>query len=196
MMAMPQDGFCFLATTKTGSTSLEAAFQRHAQLLARRPPRMKHMTARTFDAVFAPVLEHYGHPRDSYELLCVVREPVDWVHSWWRYRARPEAAGTLNSTAGVSFEAFAERVVSGEVHLGSWVEFTRTLPGRPPVERIYRYENLDRAAAWMAGRLGVAVPELPRVNVSPRSGSGIATTTRALLEQHFADDVALHDAAR
>ena len=115
---MPQAGFVFLAMTKTGSTAVETAFQRHAQLVARRPPRMKHMTARTFDQVFVPVLEHYGHARASYEVLCIVREPVDWVHSWYRYRSRPAAADSDHSTAGLSFEEFAEQVVAGEVDLG------------------------------------------------------------------------------
>ncbi len=196
-MAMPQAGFCFLATTKTGSTAVEAALGRHAELLTRRPPRMKHMTARTFDHLIAPVLDHYGHPRESYELVCVVREPVEWVHSWWRYRSRPEAAGRPNSTAGVPFEDFARRVADGEIHLGSWAQFTRTAEGRPPVERIYRYEHLGDAVDWMAGRLGVPTPEMPRLNVSPTGSDGaIPPQIRRLLEERLAADVSVYESAR
>jgi hypothetical protein len=191
-MALPHAGFCFLATTKTGSTAVERAFQRHAQLVARRPPRMKHATARTFDQVFVPVLEHYGHPRESYELVCIVREPVDWVHSWWRYRARPGTEGRPGHTGGLSFEAFAEQVVGGEVRLGSWADFVRVRPGRPPVERVYRYEHLSAAVAWMAGQLDVPVPDLARVNTSPRAVEPVAPATRRLLEQHLAADVEVH----
>ena len=39
----------------------------------------------------APWLERYGHPRSSYETVCLARHPVDRAMSWWRYRARPEA---------------------------------------------------------------------------------------------------------
>ena len=194
-MAMPHAGFCFLATTKTGSTAVERAFQRHAQLVARRPPRMKHATARTFDKVFVPVLEHYDYPRESYELVCVVREPVEWAHSWWRYRRRPGTEGSPQHTGGVSFEEFAERIAAGEVRLGTATNFVRVAKGRPPVERVYRYEHLDDAVAWMAGRLGVDVPDLARVNTSPPAREPIAASTRRLLEEHYAKDVALHQRA-
>ena len=194
-MAMARAGFCFLAMTKTGSTAVERAFQRHAELVVRRPPTMKHATARTFDTVFVPVLEHYGHPRESYELVCVVREPVDWVNSWWRYRARPGSEGSPHHTGDVSFDEFAERIVAGEVDLGTATNFVRTRPGRPPVDRVYRYEHLDEAIAWMAGRLGVEVPAVQRVNTSPRPVSPVAASTRRLLEEHYARDVALHERA-
>lgn len=194
-MAMARAGFCFLAMTKTGSTAVERAFQRHAELVVRRPPRMKHATARTFDRVFVPVLEFYGHPRESYELVCVVREPVDWAHSWWRYRARPGSEGSPQHTGGVSFDEFAERIVAGEVDLGSSSNFVRVRAGRPPVERVYRYEHLDVAAAWMAGRLGVDVPAMGQVNTSPPAADPVAASTRRLLEEHYARDVVLHESA-
>jgi hypothetical protein len=196
VIAVPQAGFCFLSTTKTGSTAVEQAFQRYASVVARRPPRVKHATAATFDKVWVPVLAHYGHPRESYELVCVVREPVDWVHSWWRYRARPGTEGRDGHTGDVPFDAFAEQVVSGAVRLGSSANFVRVPEGRPPVERVYRYEHLGDAVAWMAGRLGVDVPDLGRVNASPRASSPVTASTRRLLEDHFAADVALHASAR
>ncbi len=194
-MAMARAGFCFLAMTKTGSTAVERTFQRHAEIVVRRPPRMKHATARTFDKVFVPVLEHYGHPRESYELVCVVREPVDWAHSWWRYRSRPETVGTPQHTGGLTFDEFAERIAAGEVDLGTASNFVRTRAGRPPVDRVYRYEHLDDAIAWMAGRLGVDVPPVGRVNTSPRVDVPIAASTRRLLEEHYAQDVVLHERA-
>ena len=194
-MAMARAGFCFLAMTKTGSTAVERSFQRHAELVVRRPPRMKHATARTFDRVFVPVLEHYGHPRESYELVCVVREPVDWAHSWWRYRARPGSERSAQHTGDVSFDEFAERIVAGVVDLGTATNFVRTRPGRPPVDRVYRYEHLDQAIGWMAGRLRVDVPPVGRVNTSPRAATPVADSTRRMLEEHYARDVALHERA-
>lgn len=191
-MAMAHAGFVFLSMTKTGSTSVEAAFARHAQLSTRRPPPMKHMTARTFDSLIAPLLEHYGFARESYELVCVAREPVDWVHSWWRYRSRPDAGHPVE----VDFDTFAAQVVSGEVRLGSTHNFTRVGPGRPPVERVYRYEHLPAAVSWMADRLGVVPPDLERRNASPRPRSEVSAATRRLLEEHYARDLAIYRAAR
>ncbi|WP_345460868.1 hypothetical protein [Nocardioides marinquilinus] len=197
MLAMPSAGFCFLAMTKTGSTAVESALGRYAEIAVRRPPRLKHMSARTFDSVWAPVLEHYGHPRESYELTCVVREPVAWAHSWFRYRARPEVAGRPNYTGDLTFAQFAERIVAGDVDLGSSARFVRTRPDRPDVTHVWRYENLGDAVAWMAGRLGVDVPEVARVNASPdRPDDGIDPAVRRMLERHFAADLAVYEAAR
>lgn len=189
-MAMPQAGFVFLAMTKTGSTAVETALERHAQVVVRRPPRMKHVTARTFDKVWVPVLEHYGHPRESYEVLSVVRHPVDWVHSWYRYRSRP---GAGRSIGDLTFDQYAARVVAGEAGLGSAAAFVRPRKGRPGVDRVYRYEHLADAVAWMAGRLQVELPGVARVNTSPDvdTDTTVSPATRALLEQHFARDVAL-----
>ena len=197
---MPQAGFVFLAMTKTGSTAVESALERHAQVVVRRPPRMKHATARTFDKVWVPVLEHYGYPRESYELVSVVRHPVDWVHSWYRYRSRP---GASRSVGDLTFDEYAAQVVAGEARLGSASAFVRPRRGRPGVDRVYRYEHLGDAVAWMAGKLEVDVPELGRVNASPAtdvgpggSGGAVSPGTRALLEQHYARDVALWESAR
>ncbi len=198
-MAMANAGFVFLAMPKTGSTAVEASLSRHAQLTTRRPPRMKHMTARTFDRLIAPVLEHYGHPRESYELVCIVREPVEWAHSWYRYRSRPGSQGRPNYTGDLTFKEFADQVVAGEIDIGSSSNFVRTAPGRPPVERIYRYEHLDVAVGWMAEQLGIAVPDLARLNASPTRYAGasdIPGLVRRRLEEHYARDVEVYEAAR
>lgn len=193
-MAFPQAGFVFLAMTKTGSTAVEVALERHAQVVVRRPPRMKHVTMRTFDKVWVPVLEHYGHPRESYEVLAVVRHPVDWVQSWYRYRSRPGAA---RSVGDLTFDEYAAQVVSGEARLGSAAAFVRPRRDRPGVDRVYRYEHLAEAVGWMAERLGVDAPALDRVNASPAAAAAeVSPATRALLEAHFAKDVALWERAR
>jgi hypothetical protein len=195
---MPKAGFCFLAMTKTGSTAVETAFARYAEIAVRRPPRLKHMSARTFDSVWAPVLEHYKRPRESYELTCIVREPVAWAQSWYRYRSRPELAGRRAWTGDISFAEFAERIASGRIDLGSSARFVRVPEGRPPVERVWRYESLGEAVAWMAGCLGVDVPEVGRVNVSPTrpGGDAVDPAVRRMLEDHFAADLAVYEAAR
>ena len=92
-MCFADRGFVFLSMPKAGSTVLQKHFARHAMILFRQPPGMKHMSASTFETVLAPWLERYGHPRSSSETMCLVRHPLDRAVSWWTYRARPEAQG-------------------------------------------------------------------------------------------------------
>lgn len=190
MMAMAHAGFVFLSMPKAGSTALQRHFSRHAQILFRQPPGMKHMSAATFETVMAPWLERCGHPRSSYETVCLARHPVDRALSWWRYRSRPEASAD-KSTGETTFAQFAEWLVSGEVPLGTAWNFVTTMDGAVLVDRIYRYEHLADAALWMAERLEIAPPDLTPTNVSPTRDVDIDPGVRAMLEAHYADDVRL-----
>ena len=194
MMAMAHAGFVFLSMPKAGSTAIQRHFSRHAQILFRQPPGMKHMSAATFENTMAPWLERYGHPRSGYETLCLVRHPVERAESWWRYRSRPEAKAE-KSTLEVPFARFAEQLVSGEVPLGTSWNFVTTMDGVVLVDRVYRYEHLADAADWMADRLGIEPPELDRTNVSPERALDLDPGVRALLEQHYADDLRLYESA-
>lgn len=196
MMAMTQAGFVLLSMPKTGSTALQSHFGRHAQVVVRNPPGMKHMTAATFELVFTPWFDRLGFPRASYETTCLVRHPVDRARSWWRYRSRPELAGRPNYTGGISFDDFAERLLDGRVSLGTAHNFVTDLTGAVIVDRVYRHESLPAAAAWMAQRLGVAAPGPSGVNASPEREGELSPGVRARLEQHLSADLVIYESAR
>lgn len=194
-MAMTGAGFVFLSMPKAGSTALQRHFGRHAEILVRQPPGIKHMSAATFETVMAPWFERFGHPRASYETVCLVRHPVDRALSWWRYRSRPEVAAA-KSTRSTTFAEFAEQLVSGDLPLGTAWNFVTTVDGRVLIDRTYRYENLGAAADWMAERLGIAPPDLERTNASPARTTDVDVGVRTLLQSHYADDVRLYESAR
>ncbi len=195
MFAMPEHGFVFLSTTKTGSTAVENAFAGRASLMFRQPPPLKHMSVRKFQRLVAPILTEHGYPPDSYELVCVVREPVDWVASWWRYRSRPDAAGTLQYTGDLTFDEFADRVIARKIRVGNLKRFVLDDDGRQAVSRLFRYDRLDHAVEWMAERAGMPIPTLRVANASPERDLAIDPQTRARLEGHFAVHRALYEQA-
>jgi hypothetical protein len=195
MMAMTAAGFVFLSMPKAGSTAIQRHFGRHAEVVFRQPPGMKHMSAATFENVMAPWFDRFGRPRSSYETVCLVRHPVDRAQSWWRYRSRPETSAA-KSTGRTSFAEFAEQLVAGDVPLGTAWNFVTTMDGTVLLDRMYRYELLADAADWMADRLGIAPPELDRTNVSPAREGDVDPGVRAMLEEHYADDLALYEASR
>ena len=51
-----------------------------------RSPRTKHMTMRVFERYMMPYLREIG--AGDTETFCVIREPTDWLGSWYRYRSR------------------------------------------------------------------------------------------------------------
>ena len=194
-MCFSDRGFVFLSMPKAGSTVLQKHFARHAMILFRQPPGMKHMSAVTFEATMAPWLERYGQPRASYETMCLVRHPLERAVSWWRYRSRPEAQGQPNWTGDIGFAEFADRLVSGEVPLGTSSNFVTDNDGTVIVDRMYRYEHLAAATAWMAERLGITAPVLEPANVSPARDVEMDAATRARLEAHYAKDLAIYEQA-
>lgn len=196
MLAMADAGFVFLSMPKAGSTIINRTFGPHAQIVVRRPPKLKHISAARFEKVFAPWLAVSGFPRETYETMCLVRDPVDRAVSWWNYRARGDLAGTDNYTGDLSFEEFAERLMDRRIKLGTASNFVTDQAGNVLVDRLYRYDNLPEAVAWMAGLLHLDPPVMGRANASTKRELTMAASTRTRLEQHFAADLELYRSAR
>lgn len=90
----------YLANPKTGTTAFEQAFRRYANKeLSDTLP--KHVPFRRVRRVFPQLVKQY-------EVVTCVREPLDTLYSWYRYRQRALLKGDPNSTYGVSFKTFIE----------------------------------------------------------------------------------------
>ena len=195
MIAAPKYGFVVLAVPKSGSTALEAAFARHAQLVTSGPHSLKHVGAQGFERDIAPLLDQHGYARADYETCALVRDPVSWMSSWWRYRSRPGIVGTSTYTGDMSFDEFVGRVAAGEIELPSQSSYVNRADGTPGVDRLYRYEDLDECLAWLRACLGAKKArktELRQRNVSPDRAHETSAATRDLVEQTYAADLALH----
>lgn len=175
MLVAPRHGFVFLAVPKTGSTSIEHAFREHTDLASQGHPLFKHTKYTTFQRFLQPFLASKGFPRGSYEVVCLFREPIDWLSSWWRYRSREELANPSrpahrNYTGDVSFEQFVEAYMKGEeqfARVGRPSEFVQAHPGQAGVDRIFRYERLDLLVEYLCEKVGNDV-EVGTSNVSPK----------------------------
>ena len=99
-----------LATPKTGSTALESALGPRASMLALRPPELKHTPAYRYRRFVGPWLEKAADSR--FEVVAVMREPQEWLGSWYRFRRRETLPLPRNSTAGMSFENFVEGYIA------------------------------------------------------------------------------------
>jgi hypothetical protein len=99
------------------------------------------------------------------------------------------------STREMSFDAFARAYAAdpqpGFAAVGSQARFLAP-EGRPRVDRIFRYEAIDRFVAFLEDRLDCEII-LPVANVSPKAGTELDPDTRALLRRAMARDHALYD---
>jgi hypothetical protein len=171
-----------LAVPKTGTTALEGALAPRAAMVLRDPPRLKHVPLYRFRRLVLPLLEAAGGT--GWETVAAVREPVDWLASWWRYRGRDEIATSRNSTRGASFEEFvrdyARERPPPRAAVGSQARFVGDGKGAVEVDHLFRYEEFERLTGFLEARLG-ALPRLGRLNVSPPGAAELSAEGLAAL---------------
>src|SRR5689334_13449694 len=82
--------FFFIANTKTASTTIERNLRRHADISICATRMGKHMSYAQAVRNFQFVFKKSGMPAEAYFRFGVVREPVEWVVSWYNYRHRDQ----------------------------------------------------------------------------------------------------------
>lgn len=191
MLVFTRERLVVLAVPKTGSTALAEALAPHAAMVVNDPPGLKHVSLRRYGRLFRPMLERFA---GEMEVIAVMREPVDWLGSWYRYRQRRALRGQPKSTAGVSFDAFVRAYLSESAPLfariGSQAEFLAPQPDGRQVDRLFRYEALDTLHDFLETRLGFR-PDPALRNVSPKARLRLKDSTRAALDRQLSADFAL-----
>ncbi len=79
----------FLATPKAGSTAVEAALEGLANVAVQRPAALKHADLAHLSASH---IEPWLHSAtgDHFTTVALMREPIDWLRSWYRFRLRDD----------------------------------------------------------------------------------------------------------
>ena len=205
MIFLHKARLAILSQPKTGTTALEAALSPRASISVSKPPELKHMSYRGFMKFVAPLIEaQTGLDRSDYEVVAVMREPVDWLGSWDRYRTRdelkkPDNPRSVNFTGNMSFDDFVRDVCQPErqqpqharVKTPSWVALGGN--GWVGIDRLFPYESLASFFDYIVERTGKPI-ETRAANVSPKMNLTLAQETLTHLKQNFAFEFALHDA--
>lgn len=196
MLVFHRERLILLAVPKTGSTALEAALAPRASLVLRDPPNLKHMTLVQVRRRIAPLFERDGD--EPMQIMALVREPLDWLQSWYRYRYRDGLVGQRNSTRGMSFDDFVAAQMSDDpppaAALGSQARFLSAMEGPSPADHLFRYEAMDHAVAYLRQRLEITI-DLPRRNVSPRMEVTLDPALATRYRQAAAPEFALWQSA-
>lgn len=191
MLVFFEQRLAFLATPKTGSTAIAAALDSLAAVSIQRPPLLKHTTVHRYRRFIGPYLE--AASKDSFTLVALMREPTDWLGSWYRFRQRDET-DPGKSTKGMSFDDFVRAWCQEErpdfADVGSQAKFLRPRQGQG-VDRLFRYEDIRTFVHFLEDRLGCEII-LPRLNVSPPGTTELSPETAALLREVAEEDFALY----
>jgi len=198
MMILWQERLAFLAVPKTGTTAIEAALAPHAAITYAKPPQVKHMTLQRFNRFMRPYLEKVG--MQDIRTLAVMREPVSWLGSWYRYRQRDGLKNTTKSTAHLSFDDFVRAYMMDKnrpefAEVGSQARFLAPGGNSKPVDHLFRYSDLNLLIEFLSQQLKSDMV-LPQMNVSPQQELHLSPEIARQYRQKFAADFDLYASLR
>lgn len=189
--------FAFLSTPKAASTTIET-------WLAPTPgmacftgdSRFKHTDFRSF----VKLMHVYGEPADEYEVMCIVRHPLDKARSWFRYRSRQDLSGNAARYLGDrTFEEHVEQILdrhrNGVRHFEFLnLPFVRDEAASVGVDHIFPYHRLHAAFDYLRERLDISGPP-PReaLNVSPDIETPLSPALMNAFLQAFAEEIEWYD---
>jgi len=196
MLISTSKRFIFVANTKTASTAIEHVLAPHAEFHYRGDPRRKHLALSAVTSVAPEIFADPQYRFASFFKFGVMREPIEWITSWYRYRLGNTVESPL--PADLSFEGFWRRQdwnirrKDGRKFLQSSM-FTDD-SGACLADVILPYDGMAHCAARVFGHLGISAP-LPRKNVSRirETGAPISADLRSEMREYYAADYALYD---
>lgn len=197
MLVFFKERLVFLAVPKTGSTAYQSALRDRADIVVANPPELKHAPLYRYNRFFRPMFEKVCNA--EMETLAVMREPVDWLGSWYRYRRRPCMRGHPNATHDISFDDFVRGYLRGNrpgfADVGSQATFLEPRPNGTSITHLFRYESPAALNDFLQQRLEMPV-ETGRENVSPEMSITLSPGVEKRLRQKCAREFELYDGIR
>lgn len=194
MLVFFQERLVFLAVPKTGTTAYQTALSERADMVVRNPPELKHAPLYRYNRFFRPMFDRVGGAQ--METVAVMREPISWLGSWYRYRQRPFLLGSPNATHGVTFDEFVLGHVKGNppefANVGSQAKFLEPRPNGTAVTHLFRYEELGKLNRFLMDRLKVDFV-LPHENVSLAIELELSSDVERKLRQKRAAEFDLYE---
>lgn len=193
MMVFHKAQLVLLSVPKTGTTAFQSALRPHADLVISDPPELKHAPVYRYNRWIRPMFEKVCGT--ELEVAAVMREPVSWLGSWYRFRQRPHLDGKPTSTKSVSFDTFVRDYCRGDrpayANVGSQAKFLEAQPNGCKVDHMFRYENMTDYLSFLQTRLGLKVTPQAE-NVSPEAELTLSDKTETILRRKFAADFQLY----
>ncbi|MEM0977589.1 MAG: gamma-glutamyl kinase [Pseudomonadota bacterium] len=192
MLVFLEKSLAIYANPKTGSTALEYALDGYADIVLR--SKLKHVRVIRAQRRLLPLLKgtRFAIP----EGFVIIREPIEWLHSWYRYRLKDDTE-PQHSTKEISFDEYVglylQDVRPECARVGQQSKF---VAGNGPlsIKHMFAHEHTDRAIGFLIDRLGFDFP-VGWENESPKKPLEIEPKTEAKLRSFFSDDYDIYDRA-
>lgn len=184
----------FLAMPRAGSTSVERALEPICDIQFRENPRVKHMNYRRYNNHMGRYLK--AMKIDGVITTALFREPIEWLGSWYRYRSRPDALGTPNSTAGKSFDEFVAAYLMDEppqfAKVGQQSDFVKGPETDCGIDYLFRFDRLIDLQRFLSERLSADLSFVPK-NESPVMDLPLSPALDTAIRARFATDYRIYN---
>lgn len=194
MLVFFKERLAFLSVPKTGTTAYETALRPRADMVISEPPMLKHAPVYRYNRFVRPMFLKVCDT--ELELMAVMREPISWLGSWYRYRRRPFMQGKDNATFDVTFDEFILAYMKGNkpgfADVGSQLNFMAPQPNGTGITHYFKYEDQPRLKAFLEDRLEVKL-DLKRENVSPEMDLTLSAEVEERFRRKFADEFTLYE---
>ena len=178
--------FVFVANTKAASTSFEHMLFPYCEIQRAGTPGRKHIPlASILHQEYRFLFENPRYPADTFFKFGIVRDPIQWIGSWFRYRQGNKVAEPLPKE--MSFQEFCERkdwnfFNNGRRYLQSNLFCSES--GEILADYLIPYENIETHAKIICGALDIEYT-IPRINESLIGPEHLSISDR--LYEHLRD---------
>lgn len=194
MLVFGKARLVLLSMPKTGTTALASALAPHASLAITDPPMLKHSPVFRYNRYFRPMIERFIG--EDLIVMAMMREPVSWLGSWYRYRQRPGMEGHANSTCGISFDEFVLGYMKGDTpdfaNVGSQAKFLEPQRNGTAITHLFRYEDQAGVIGFLQEKLQVPI-ETRAENASPERALTLSAGVARRLRRKLAPEFTLYD---
>lgn len=176
---------------------MQAALAHKADMVFRSPPQIKHAPLYRYNRFLRPMFNKAGGQNP--ETLAVIRHPIDWLSSWYRYRNRHALVGKPNSTRGVKFDDFVmeycKDIPAPFANVGSQAAYVFDNDGTRATTHLFRYEAQNLVIDFLEARLDMQIT-LKQMNVSPTIPAELSAPVAKQLLASRPEEFAAWDQAR
>lgn len=190
MLVFWKEKLVLLSVPKTGTTAIEKALADNASMIISDPPELKHAPVYRYNRFFRSMFEKAC--KAEMETFAMMREPISWLRSWYKYRQRPFLDGKQNSTANISFDDFVLAYMKGDkppfANVGSQAKFLEPRPNGTKVDHLFKYEDTSGWVGFLENRFQRSLT-FERLNVSaggpPKLSPKVEERLRRKLPEEF-----------
>lgn len=150
--------FVFVSNTKSASTSIETVLLPFCEIGRDGTPDRKHTWMADAVREYAFLFERPGFEPNTFFKFGVLRDPVDWIMSWYRYRKGNQVAAPL--PASMTFEQFWEmgdwnKIIPDTVEKRLQSQFFLGKDGKQLVDFIIPYTAIAETFPILSRSLGI-----------------------------------------